>query len=157
MPGIEAQNALSLLDPYEKTLSYRGDPVVRTLIVEGTECNPRRIKRFINAFWVLSEISGQLSPEEQQHLAKILLIQIRFPKLYYALEQDLNLIDILAGIASMGMNKRDNVIALSSKIVKELCDDMELMTFLDKTKEIPCKQEKIERWVLLTKGRMFGV
>ncbi len=53
---IDAENVLSLLTSYEKTLPYRGDPAIRTLIVQGTECNPRRVKRFINTFWVTTQV-----------------------------------------------------------------------------------------------------
>lgn len=153
MPSIEAQNALSLLDEYEKTLPYRDDQSIRNLVVKGTECNPRRIKRFINAFWVLSEIAGVLSLEELRYLAKILLIQIRFPKLYYALIHNMELIVTLTNIAGMPSSQRDDVILASSRIVKELFEDPELIAFLDETRDIECESANIKRWVLLTKGR----
>ena len=109
LPAIEAENALSLLDPYDQILPYRTDQVIRTLIVEGTACNPRRIKRFLNTFWVLWQIAGELSREERQHLAKILLLQMRFPKLYYALAQDLDLISKLTQITGARSEEREDV------------------------------------------------
>jgi KAP family P-loop domain len=153
MRGIDPENALSLLDPYRKTLSYRDDSDIRTLIVAGTECNPRRIKRFINAFWVLSEItSHDLTADEKRHLAKILMIQMRFPHLYYALVQDLSLIETLTRVITAPRQDRNAITQRSSPTVNNLLEDRELVTFLDITRQIPCTREKIESWVLLTKG-----
>ena len=153
MRGIDPENALSLLDPYQKTLSYREDSEIRTLIVAGTECNPRRIKRFINAFWVLSEIANRhLTLAEQRRLAKILMIQMRFPHLYYALVQDLNLIDTLTGIITAPKQERETIVGTSPLTVRVLLEDGELVAFLDMTRQITCTGEEIEPWVLLTKG-----
>ena len=154
MRGIDPENALSLLDPYQKTLSYRGNSEIRTLIVSGTECNPRRIKRFITHFWVLSlRLRTTISsPDDQRHLAKILMIQMRFPHLYYALVQDLSLIETLTGIITAPRQDRNTIIQTSSPTVKNLLEDRELVTFLDMTRQIPCTREKIEPWVLVTKG-----
>ncbi len=161
MRGIDTNNALSLLEPYEKTINYRQDEAIRTLIVEGTKCNPRRIKRFINAFWVLSAIATYspngaavtLSEEEQRNLAKILLIQMRFPKLYYALVEDFGLIADLTAICQKDASDRDSALALKPNIYKQFYEDKEVRNFIVKTSQIPCQQEQIMRWVLLTKGQ----
>ena len=163
MRGIDTDNALSLLDPYEKTIHYRHDEAIRTLIVEGTKCNPRRIKRFINAFWVLSAIATYspngieltLSEEEQRNLAKILLIQMRFPKLYYALVEDFGLIANLTAIFQKDASERDSAFALNSTF-REFYEDKEVRTFIIKTSQIPCEREQIMKWVLLTKGQPIG-
>lgn len=161
MRGIDTNNALSLLDPYEKTINHRNDEAIRTLIVEGTKCNPRRIKRFINAFWVLSAIANYssnkaevtLSEDEQRNLAKILLIQMRFPELYYALVEDFGLIADLTTICQKDASDRDSALALKSSIYRKFYEDKEVRSFIIKTSQIPCKQEQIMKWVLLTKGQ----
>jgi len=150
---IDAQNALSLLDPYDKTLAYRDDPAIQTLIVQGTECNPRRIKRFINTFWVLTEIAGVLIDEQRRILAKVLFIQMRFPALYYALVEDLGLAARLTNAWSRPPRERDDFINASPAPIKVFFADTELMSFLEKTRDIPCEAEKIEPCVMLTKGQ----
>jgi hypothetical protein len=150
---IDAANALSLLDPYDKTLPYRTDPALRALIVQGTECNPRRIKRFINTFWVLTEIAGGLTPEQMRILAKVLFIQMRFPALYYALVEDLGLAARLTNAWSRPPRERDDFINASPAPIKLFFADTELMSFLEKTRDIPCEAEKIEPCVMLTKGQ----
>lgn len=150
---IDAENALSLLEPYSKTLPYRDDPALRELIVQGTECNPRRIKRFINTFWVLTEVAGGLTPEQRRLLAKVLFIQMRFPALYYALVEDLGLAVRLTNAWSRPPRERDNFINASPDPIKLFFADTELMSFLEKTRDIPCEADQIEACVMLTKGQ----
>ncbi|MEG4209976.1 P-loop NTPase fold protein [Microcoleus sp. S13_B4] len=159
MRGIDTDNALSLLDPYEKTLGYHNDPIIRTLLVEGTKCNPRRIKRFINAFWVLSAIANYpdavntLSQGKRHNLAKILLIQMRFPKLYYALVDELEIVADLTHICQLDASERDSALALKSITFRGFYEDKEIKAFLIKTSQIPCLPSSIKEWVLLTKGQ----
>ncbi len=161
MRGIDVENALSMLDPYKEVLDYRDDQDMRTLIVEGTKCNPRRIKRFINTFWVLSAIATHsknglernLSKEQRQHLAKILLIQMRFPKLYYALVENQKIvIDLVDAIREYTTEDRDRILK-KSEILEELYKDVELRKFLEKTRSITCEPHQIEPWIILTKGQ----
>ena len=150
---IDAENALSLLEPYSKTLPYRNDPALRAMIVQGTECNPRRIKRFINTFWVLSEIAGAMTPEQMRLLAKVLFIQMRFPAFYYALVEDLGLAARLTTAWSRPPRERDEYIKASSDPIKLFFADTELMSFLEKTGDIACEADQIEPCVMLTKGQ----
>jgi hypothetical protein len=102
---------------------------------------------------VLSEIANKhLTSAEQRRLAKILMIQMRFPYLYYALVQDLNLIETLTGIITAPKQEREAIAGASSLTVNDLLKDGELATFLDMTRQITCSGEEIEPWVLLTKG-----
>ncbi|HAC62850.1 MAG TPA: hypothetical protein DCF68_04765 [Cyanothece sp. UBA12306] len=164
MRGIDRDNALSLLEPYVKTGLYRDDPDIRTLIVEGTKCNPRRIKRFINAFCVLCEIANysrqsELNIDEKRNLAKILLIQMRFPELYYALVEDLTLVAELTRISQLDSSDRDHAISAKPNVefFKKFYYDREIKTFLVKTRAILCPKEQIEQWVRLTKGQPVTV
>ena len=152
---VDAENALSLLDPYVKTLPYRDDPALRTLIVQGTECNPRRIKRFINTFWVLTEIAGGLTDEQRRILAKVLFIQMRFPALYYALVEDLGVAARLTNAWSRSRHVSETIYqCVVPLLFKLFFADSELMSFLrEKTRDIPCEAEKIEPCVMLTKGQ----
>jgi hypothetical protein len=64
------------------------DAAMRNLIIEGTGGNPRCVKRFVNAFWVLSQIAGELELSGARCLAKVLLIQMRFPRMFDQLRAD---------------------------------------------------------------------
>lgn len=150
---IDTENALSLLEPYSKTLPYRDDLALRTVIVQGTESNPRRIKRFINTFWVLTEITGDLPLEQKRLLAKVLLMQMRFPALYYALVEDWGLVDRLTRGWSLPPRERDNFINASSDSTKLFFAGTELMRFLEETREIPSEAKEIGPCVILTKGQ----
>jgi KAP family P-loop domain len=152
---IEPESALSLLDPYDMILPYRSDVALRTLIVQGTECNPRRMKRFVNTFWVLTEIASDLTLEQRRLLAKVLFFQMRFPVLYYALVEDWGLVDRLIRGWSLPPRDRDNFINSSSDAAKLFFADTELMRFLEETRDITCEAEKIEPLVMLTKGQTF--
>lgn len=152
LPPIQPDNALSILNLYEKSTPYRNDPTIRSLIVAGTGCNPRRIKRFVNAFWVLSEIAGSISSKEQQVLAKILLIQMRFPNLYHALTRNLGLVSQISQFRKESPSNRKELMA-TSPVIQELWDDKDLLSFLEKTADVDCEEAEIDRWILLTKGQ----
>jgi hypothetical protein len=153
MPRIMPDRALMLLDPYEKTLAYRSDENVRALIVAGTECNPRRIKRFINAFWVLSTIAGPLNERDRLELAKVLLIQMRFPRLYYALADDPGLLDHMAEVVSSKTVNVKSQLEREPPEVRALLEDGDVVAFLRKTQQITAAPDRIARWVSLTRGK----
>lgn len=158
MRGCNEDRSLSLLELYKDKLFYKDDitynEIMKKLIIKGTLCNPRRIKRFTNCFLVLSEIAGgKLNENERHHLAKILLIQIHFPTLYYAVLQNLEIIKKLQNIIGKKTKlERDNQLDSpdTPPVVKELYKDEELIEFLKETLEISCDKKDIERWVLLT-------
>lgn len=166
MRGIDIKNALSMLDSYSKIINHRTDELIRTLIIEGTKCNPRRIKRFINSFLVLLKIAyyqrnsinpniPNISEEDKRHLAKILLIQMRFPEFYYALMKDLTL--ITKYVYNLSLDSDTKAMALrEDKIFNKFYHDLELRRFLEKTKSISCEAEKIEQWIILTKTQSLN-
>lgn len=158
MRGIEQQNALSLLEPYVKTANYNEDDLMRTLIIEGTHCNPRRIKQFINSLYVLSEINQVRELEDLRTLAKVLLVQISFPELYNALLQDLNIMNFLTQVLLESDSKqREEKLAFGSTIARDLFNNPPLRAFLEKTKAIRCDENSIAPWVLLTQGSIPSV
>jgi len=157
VPRIEAENALSLLDDHDATVSYKDDAEIRNLIAIGTQGNPRRIKRFINSFWILSAIAGELSIAQRRQLAKILLIQMRFPMLYYALSQDHNLLERMMNTLKERGPARREIIEASPQAVKDLYGDSTLLDFLSRTRDISSDGDQIARWVMLTKGQATSV
>jgi KAP family P-loop domain len=152
MPRIEPANALRLLDRYEKTLEYRNDPVIRELIIAGTDANPRRIKRFVNAFWVLSQRVGSLPHAHQQLLAKVLLIQMRFPEIYAELTEDLGLAERLTHTLKEPPGKQRSVAAEVGEPFSTFLTDRDLTRFLRATSQVAVDEDSIRPWVLLTQG-----
>jgi predicted KAP-like P-loop ATPase len=150
---IDAENVLSLLYPYSKTLPYRDDPAIRTMIVQGVEGNPRRVKRFINTLWMLTAIAGNPTIGQIRLLAKVLLIQMRFPTLYDALVEDLNLVDRLTRVLRLPPPEREPAIKESFEPDKTFLNDIDLRRFLEETADIRCEARRIEPYVKLTKGQ----
>jgi len=157
VPQIEAQNALSLLEGHQRTLAYKEDQLMRTLIVEGTECNPRRLKRLINALLALGLCEGELSIEQWRFAAKIALVKMRFPQFYYALIEDSELIITFTNTLTGRPNDREQIINNSPPHIRALYDDRSLRTFLERTGAIDCPAEKVKEWVQLAKGQAGGV
>ena len=83
MRGLNQTNARSLVLPFEEASGWSGDPVMHRLIFAGTAANPRRIKRFVNTYYVLSRISELAGAKPHQadahRLALVLLLQMRAP------------------------------------------------------------------------------
>lgn len=156
VPQIEAHNALSLLEGHQRTLAYKEDQLMQTLIVEGTECNPRRLKRLINALLVLAVCEGELTIEQWRLAAKIALIKMRFPQYYYALIEDPDLIATMTDTLTRQPNERKQTIESSQPHIRALYDDRDLRTFLERTSEIHCPAEQVKEWVELTKGQAGG-
>lgn len=152
MRGIEEVNALSLLDPYDEIISYKNDNLMRNLIIEGTQCNPRRIKRFLNSFYVISKMNKVEEKAKLRSLAKVLLVQMSFPELYNFLLLDLSLMKFLTDLYLSPGQEKNKLMSSWSENVKRLYHDSKLKRFLVKTKDIPCNAESISPWVLLTKG-----
>jgi hypothetical protein len=110
-----------------------------TLIRAGTNRNPRRVKRFLNAFSLAAVTDGgKLSRDEKLSLAKVLLVQMRFPRFYRALAEDPGLITKLSG-------KPKN--AWQDAGVGQLYEDGELVQFLSRTSEVASEVADVRRWI----------
>lgn len=157
VPRIEAHNALSLLEGHERTLAYKEDRLMRRLIVEGTECNPRRLKRLINMLLVIALCEGELPIEQWWLGAKIALIKIRFPKCYNALIEDPGLIDMMTGALTGQPSEREKIIEKSQPPIRALYEDYGLRIFLERTSEIRCPAEQVQGWIELAKGQGAAV
>ncbi len=102
---------------------------------------------------MLTEIAGNLTIEQRQLLAKVLLIQMRFPALYYALVKDLSLVATLTDTLALPLHEREKIINNSPEHVKAFFADTDLRSFLEKTRAIPCEAERIGPYVMLIKGQ----
>jgi hypothetical protein len=110
-----------------------------TLIRVGTNRNPRRVKRFLNTFSLAAQTDGgRLSREEKLSLAKVLLIQMRFPRFYRALVDD-------PGLITKVSEKPES--AWEDAGVGELREDVGLVQFLLQTSDVAAEVEDVRRWI----------
>lgn len=149
LPQIDEENAMRLLGQHGELPVHR-DERMKTMLVVGTGGNPRRVKRFVNAFSVLRSVSAEEPLEGQLRLAKVLMLQMRFPKLFHQLPDDLNLAQWLTESLMAERDDRERRRDGSPERVREFFDDADLTRFLLKTSEITMKPDEIRRWVILT-------
>lgn len=135
VPRTRTKMALSLAAPAGDGTFPQG---IRKLIRIGTNRNPRRVKRFLNGFTIASRIAGELSPEEQLSLAKILLIQMRFPDFYRSLMEDSGRVERLSDA---------DLTTWEQEGLGRLYKDVALRQFLRETHEIPSHKRDVRRWV----------
>jgi hypothetical protein len=109
------------------------------MIQAGMERNPRRIKRFANAFVVALSLSPAASVDEQLILAKVLVVQMRFPDFYRELTRDPGLLAKL--------HDPDKADSWATAGVAQLSGDHELRRFLHKTRGIPSTAAQVRSWI----------
>jgi hypothetical protein len=155
MRGLDKTNALSLIIPYQEASGWVGDQVMHQLIFAGTAANPRRIKRFINTYYVLSriaELSGTKPLQADAHrLALVLLLQMRAPDVYAELVRNSALLRDYREAGELPTQQRDDRL-LRRADLKAIFEDAPLRAFLDQTKGIDVDSAALERWVLLARG-----
>jgi hypothetical protein len=152
MRGIEPQSAFDLLsvDPDTKKLFAR--PEMQTLIVAGTDCNPRRLKRFLNGLLLLEKLAGAGNPRERAILSKVLILQMRFPTLFYAMLKDPDIAARLTDIARMNGLQQQGALVSAGQLLNALHADEALMQFLRRTADIPCGADDVEPCIRLAAG-----
>jgi len=86
LPPIETEN---MCDFVESLVPHLPDPRCSEVFAEGLPRNPRQVKRTINIFLLLWELSRQKLPESVQpvRLAKVVAIQHSHPDLYVLLRE----------------------------------------------------------------------
>jgi KAP family P-loop domain len=155
MRGLDSQNAYRLMAPYEEASGWVGDDLMRQLVFTGTAANPRRIKRFINTYYVLSliaELAGAKPTGDDAHrLALVLLLQMRWPEIYDELVRNPRLLQEYRETEQLGGKERDERLAKRSDL-NQIFEDATLRGFLDQAKAIPVDGANLERWVLLSRG-----
>lgn len=141
LPRMRTDMALRLADDAEVRHAFAGDVEMARLIRIGTNRNPRRVKRLFNAFTVASRSGGDLSRQEQRSLAKILVIQMRFPRFYRELAQNAMLIEKLTS---------GDRAAWIQEGVGSLYEDFALRRFLKRTQAISGDPQLVRRWIRLS-------
>jgi hypothetical protein len=134
MRGLDQANALSLTLPFEEAAGWSRDTVMHQLIYAGTAANPRRIKRFINTYYVLSRIAELASTkpvgDDAHRLALVLLLQMRAPDAYAELVRNTALLRDYRKTSDQPAQQRDNTLE-RRKELKAMFEDASLRTFLD--------------------------
>jgi hypothetical protein len=155
MRGLDPTNARSLILPYEEASGWSGDRLMQQLIFAGTAANPRRIKRFINTYYVLSriaELAGAKPYKADAHrLALVLLLQMRAPDVYAELVRDAALLHDYRETCELPTQQREDRLERRREL-KAIFEDTPLRAFLDQTKEIDVSPDLLKRWVLLARG-----
>jgi len=155
MRGLDQTNARSLILPYEEASGWSGDLVMHRLIFAGTAANPRRIKRFVNTYYVLSriaELSGAKPFQADAHrLALVLLLQMRAPDVYAELVRNAELLRDYREACDLPTQQRDDRLARRNDL-RAIFEDSQLRAFLDQTKEVDVNPDLLRRWVLLARG-----
>jgi len=131
------------------------DEEAQHLIIAGTGCNPRRIKRFANSLFILESLSGSLQFDRKRKLAKILLIQMRYPVLYFELLKDASTLAKLTNTQNLIEIQRNDVLQKSSKSFRDLFEDAELLRFLKSTENVDLTDGEVEEWLEVTKGAVI--
>ncbi len=142
VPRVRTQSGLELLTSAvgDSVLARRKD--VARLIQTGLNRNPRRIKRLANALSLTLSVAPDSSVEEQIILAKVLVVQMRFPNFFRELTRD---------PALMTKLQDEDVDAAWVKAgVGELYKDAELRRFLRDTRAIPTPAARVRRWIRVT-------
>lgn len=156
MRGLDHSAAMELIHPYAKTDSYAYDDVVIALLLDATQANPRRIKRFINSFYVLAEMrraaGAPLNDQaDVQRLALTLLTQTHFRTVYEFLVEEPDIVQRFNHLMRKSASEREAEVARSPALTA-IFEDAAARRFLDLVRDADCSGEKMREWVLLTRG-----
>jgi hypothetical protein len=124
---VRAKAALDLAVGESMQLSAKEKSELTKLITYGLDRNPRRVKRLFNALAIASDEAG-VSKKDRLTLAKILVLQMRFPSFYRALRKDPGLVQKLEN----GSHEWPD-------------SDGELRTFIEETKAIKLDTKSARR------------
>jgi hypothetical protein len=119
LPRVRAKAALALALGDGAKLSEREQSQLKKLIIYGLDRNPRRVKRLFNALTLASLDATADDEDRRLAMAKILVLQMRFPSFYRALRSDVGLVQRLERNGDEWPGS-----------------DAELRTFIDETKAI---------------------
>ena len=114
----------------ELTTSFAKDSGVWRMIHEATDSNVRKVRQFIIAFKLLSNIgrrSGRYKAENalvnefEKKLARILLMQLNFPELFESIKQDYEILENFQEACNLynNRNDRDKMDELNNLLNKE--------------------------------------
>lgn len=145
LPRIRTDMALALAGPLaDQVFPGADDQAARTemarLVRYGMSRNPRRVKRFANSFMIASRIAGEVSSESQLILAKVLVLQMSFPRFYRELVRDPGLIEKVSTADKSVWERED---------IGRLHEDLLLRRFLEQTRRIPSEAAQVRPWIRL--------
>ena len=153
MRGLDREAAMRLIKPYMKAKAYRYDETVIELLLVATETNPRRIKRFINAFYVLAEMARAsgvaLSQGDVHRLSLTILTQMRYRKIFDHLAEDPGLIKKFNDLMLEPSATRDPEIARSAALMA-IYEDRDARRFFEIARDVDCSEVAMKQWVLFT-------
>src|SRR5512138_2313549 len=115
----------------------------------GSDNNPRRIKRFLNIFNILREISGFTTYNEERLLAKVIMLQLRFPTFYETLVENPTYLNNINNLAKANSINKPPDITADSKLKEFFCD-RDLRRFITNTVEIACTDTELVKYLRLT-------
>ena len=119
------------------------------VIKHGSDNNPRRIKRFFNIFNILKKISPVKTYDEERLLAKVIMLQLRFPVFYEFLVENPSYLNSLDALTGMTPDKRQSYLANDQKL-KEFFNNRELRQFISNTSKIACTDSELIKYLRLT-------
>ena len=155
MRGLGADRAQDLINALTKESGHAADQRMARLIIDGTDSNPRRIKRFVNTFYVLvriAELAGRkLQDEERYRLAVVLLLQMRAPDIYEALTRHPFLLAQFAEVLAAGSEERERRFA-GSPVMKLMYENDWLRRFIDSAKPVGLSENEMLPWAQLAAG-----
>jgi len=144
VPRVRTQSGLDLISSVTgDSLLARRRQLAR-LIQTGMDRNPRRIKRFANAYEVALSGRPEPSADERLILAKVLVIQMRFPDFYRELTRD-------PGLMAKIRDVNDQAAWVDAGI-GQLRNDLELRRFLRRTQGILAPAEQVRPWIRVTEA-----
>jgi KAP family P-loop domain len=138
VPRVRVRDAL-LLHPPGTRISI-DDTEMFILVREGTRRNPRRVKRFFNAYEIASRRVDELPTERQRGLAKVLLTQLCFPDFYRRLRVDPGLFRKLSG-------NEENPSAWNTQDLARQYENGALRRFLRETRNTCPDAAEVRDWI----------
>lgn len=148
VPRARTQSGLDLFSSAAGDSLLARRQQLSRLVQAGMDRNPRRIKRFTNAYSAALLVAPEHSVDEQLILAKVLVAQMRFPDFYRELTRDPGLmaklqeVDVQAEWVNAG--------------VGQMYKDVDLRRFLRRTKGISAPAERVRRWIRVTEADSGG-
>jgi hypothetical protein len=144
VPRVRTQSCVDLVSPVARDVISARPQKFERLIQVGMDRNPRRIKRFANAYAVALSHAPEATVDDQLILAKVLILQVRFPDFYRELTR-------FPGILAKLKNVDDEK-TWADAGVGQLFEDRELREFLRLNRAIRTPRGGVARWIRVTEA-----
>lgn len=148
IPAITDKNIeqfiLTLCDGVTREASFE-------VLKYGSDNNPRRIKRFLNIFNILKEVFDFETLDDEKLLAKVIMLQLRFPAFYEFLVENPTYLNSLDTVTQMDSHNRQSYLADDPKL-NEFFSNRDLQQFVSNTSQIACTDTKLVKYLRLTRA-----